>query len=309
MFHFFTLGVGLFAGEPHSWRGPSTTFTIDDFVGPERGLAAQAAGLPYLKGGICEVGGGLTLLAEAQIYASLPNTWGKALKNLLRQSAFRAHLAGLSMVGEDLAQEANVVDLDPKMRDVHGLPVPRITYSAHRHELAASAFYGPKLQAICQAAPGAVASGTLPVGVLEQETGGFGSPLAGPASTAHIMGTARMGDDPARSVTDPWGRLHDVENVYVGDGSVFVSAGGFNPTLTIMALSLRMARHLSGAAPAEVAPPHVAPAHLPATGSSDVLGPAGVAAVATGLALRASGARDRATSARWPDPPGAAAPR
>src|SRR5438270_2139463 len=73
MFHFFTLGIGLFAGEPHSWRGPSTTHTIDDFVGPERGAAAQAAGLPYLKGGICEVGGGLTLLAEAQIYSAFPN--------------------------------------------------------------------------------------------------------------------------------------------------------------------------------------------------------------------------------------------
>src|SRR5205823_14991221 len=97
-----------------------------------------------------------------------PNTSGKILKNLLRQSIFRAHLAGLSMVGEDMPQEANVVDLDPKVRDVHGLPVPRITYSAHRHELAASAFYGPKLQAICQAAPGAVASGTVPIGVLSR---------------------------------------------------------------------------------------------------------------------------------------------
>jgi gluconate 2-dehydrogenase alpha chain len=288
MFHFFTLGIGLFGGEPHSWRGPSTTFTIDDFVGPERGPAAQAVGLPYLKGGICEVGGGLTLLAEAQIYASLPNTWGKVLKNLLRQSIFRAHLAGLSMVGEDMPQQANVVDLDPKLRDVHGLPVPRITYSAHRHEFAASAFYGPKLQAICQAAPGAVASGTVPVGVLSEETGGFGSPLAGPASTAHIMGTARMGDDPARSVTDPWGRLHDADNVYVGDGSVFVSAGGFNPTLTIMALSLRMARHLTGSSSPKpaAAPAAVAPAGLAATGGSAAVATVGAAAAAAGLTLR-----------------------
>src|SRR5438270_2558558 len=305
MFHFFTLGVGLFAGEPHSWRGPSTTFTIDDFVGPERGPAAQAAGLPYLKGGICEVGGGLTLLAEAQIYASLPNTWGKVLKNLLRQSIFRAHLAGLSMVGEDMPQEANVVDLDPKVRDVHGLPVPRITYSVHRHELAASAFYGPKLQAICQAAPGAVASGTVPVGVLEQETGGFGSPLAGPASTAHIMGTARMGDDPARSVVDPWGRMHELENVYVADGSVVASAGGFNPTLTIMALSLRMARHLAGS-PCTASPApstRAAPARLAATGGSSAVEAAGAAALATGVALgsvrrRVQGSEDGKREAR-----------
>jgi choline dehydrogenase-like flavoprotein len=59
------------------------------------------------------------------------------------------------------------------------------------------------------------------------------------------MGTARMGHDPRTSVTDRFGRLHDVPNVFAGDGSVFVSSGGFNPTLTIMALSLRMAEHVA----------------------------------------------------------------
>ena len=60
------------------------------------------------------------------------------------------------------------------------------------------------------------------------------------------MGTARMGDDASSSVVDSWGRVHDLDNVYLADGSVFVSSGGFNPTLTIMALSLRMACHLAG---------------------------------------------------------------
>jgi choline dehydrogenase-like flavoprotein len=288
MFHFFTLGVGLFSDEPHAWRGPASTTTIDDFVGPDRGSAAQAAGLPYLKGGICEVGGGLTLLAEAAIYSSLPGTWGALLKNLMRSSPFRAHLTALSMVGEDMPQLANRVDLDPKLRDVHGLPIPRITYSAHRHEIAASLFYGPKLQAVCAASPGHVASGVVPIGVLVEQSGGFGSPLAGPASTAHIMGTARMGDDPATSVVDGFGRLHDLDNVYVADGSVFTSAGGFNPTVTIMALALRMARHLSGSStgpPAATTPASAAPGRLAATGGSDVLAGAGAAALTTGLAL------------------------
>ena len=53
-----------------------------------------------------------------------------------------------------------------------------------------------------------------------------------------------MGEDPRRSVADPWGRLHELDNVHVADGSVFVSSGGFNPTLTIMALALRTARHV-----------------------------------------------------------------
>ena len=56
-----------------------------------------------------------------------------------------------------------------------------------------------------------------------------------------------MGNDARTSVTDRFGRLHELDNVYVGDGSVFTSSGGFNPTLTIMALSLRMAEHVAGA--------------------------------------------------------------
>ena len=68
----------------------------------------------------------------------------------------------------------------------------------------------------------------------------------GPFGTAHVLGTARMGDDLRESVTDAYGRLHDVPNVIVADGSVFASSGGANPTLTIMALALRAARQLSG---------------------------------------------------------------
>jgi choline dehydrogenase-like flavoprotein len=246
MFHFFTLGVGFFADDLHGWRGPNTTFTVDDFVGPYTGPEAKSAGLPYFKGGICETGGTLLLLQEAQLYAAAPNGWGVAHKNLMRQSPFRRHISGMSMVGEDMPQEANRVDLDPKIRDVYGYPVPRVTRSPHKFELAASAYYGPKLAAICQAAPGALSGQVLPVGTVA-ESGGPGSDLAaGPASTAHIMGTARMGDDPRRSVVDAFGRAHEIDNLFLADGSVFVSAGGMNPSLTIMALSLRMAQHIAG---------------------------------------------------------------
>jgi choline dehydrogenase-like flavoprotein len=246
MFHFFTLGIAFFADDLHAWRGPNTTFTIDDFVGPYTGPEAKSAGLPYIKGGICETGGTLLLLQEAQLYAAFPNTWGKAHKDLMRNSPFRAHLAGMSMVGEDMPQEANRVDLDPQIRDVYGFPVPRITRSQHKFELTASAYYGPKLAAICQAAPGALSGQTIPVGTIAGLGGPIGSAAAGPASTAHVMGTARMGGDPRRSVVDAFGRAHEVENLFLGDGSVFVSAGGFNPSVTIMALSLRMARHIAG---------------------------------------------------------------
>jgi choline dehydrogenase-like flavoprotein len=60
-------------------------------------------------------------------------------------------------------------------------------------------------------------------------------------TSSHLMGTARMGDDPAASVVDRWGRAHDVPNLYVVDSSVFVTAGGVNPGPTIAALAKRTA--------------------------------------------------------------------
>ena len=132
MFHHFTFGAALFSEDVHAWMCPSTTFTIDDFVGPERGAAARAVGLPYLKGGISEVGAGVTLLQEARIYATLPNSFGVRHKELMRTLALREHLAGILLIGEDLPQLGNRVDLDPKVKDFHGRPVPRITYGPHR---------------------------------------------------------------------------------------------------------------------------------------------------------------------------------
>ena len=60
----------------------------------------------------------------------------------------------------------------------------------------------------------------------------------------HLMGTARMGTDPSDSVVDPFCRSHDVPNLYVVDGSTFVTSGAVNPTATICALALRCAEHI-----------------------------------------------------------------
>ena len=57
----------------------------------------------------------------------------------------------------------------------------------------------------------------------------------------HLLGTARMGRDPERSVVNEWGRSHDVRNLFIVDGSVFVTSGGVNPTTTIQAVALYIA--------------------------------------------------------------------
>jgi choline dehydrogenase-like flavoprotein len=68
-------------------------------------------------------------------------------------------------------------------------------------------------------------------------------PIARDAS--HHMGTTRMGIDPSTSVVDADCRVHGIENLFVAGSSVFATAGYANPTLTIVALALRLGDHLS----------------------------------------------------------------
>ena len=66
-----------------------------------------------------------------------------------------------------------------------------------------------------------------------------------PGTSIHELGTCRMGDDPRTSVLNKWNQSHDIKNLFVVDGSSFVSGGWQNPTMTILALSMRASEHLS----------------------------------------------------------------
>jgi choline dehydrogenase-like flavoprotein len=239
MFHHLTSVAALFEAPVHAWRGPTTTHTLDDLIGPFDGARAGAPELPYVKGGVVELGAGVQLLEEAKAYARA-GLRGKALKAALRGVALRDHVASMTMIGEDLPQRENRVDLDPEVRDFHGVPVPRVSYSPHRFERAAAAFASQRLGELVQATGGAWLA--TPTDAGDEPRPGATWEGQGPFGTAHILGTARMGNDPRTSVTDPFGRLHQVPNVVVTDGSVFPTSGGANPTLTIMALALRAAR-------------------------------------------------------------------
>lgn len=183
------------------------------------------------------------VLDEANTYRSILATvsphqpFGVAFKQLMRSSILRNRLVGISMMGEDLPYRTNTVDLDPSVRDLRGQPVARITYQPGRYELAAQRFYLPRLAQILRLAGAhtvtAVSSAASP------ET-----PIAANAvpSTQHVMGGLRMGDDPSTSSTDSTGRYHQLDNLFVADGSVFPTSGAHNPTLTIMATALRNSR-------------------------------------------------------------------
>ena len=60
----------------------------------------------------------------------------------------------------------------------------------------------------------------------------------------HQLGTARMGKDPSNSVVNEWGRSHDVRNLFIVDGSIFVTSAACNPCSTIQALALFIADNI-----------------------------------------------------------------
>lgn len=232
MFHYFTLGAALYLRDIHSLRAQSTTVQVDDLVGPFTGPAVRALGVPYIKGGLIQVGGAAPLLQEAYQLAGFGLPPGAVHKTLMQLGLVRSRLAAVQFIGEDLPQASNRVDLDPDVRDWRGLPAPRVTWAPHAHERASATYTAPLLLAMLQASPGATGAIVLPDPLLSDS----------PTLSAHHGGTARFGDDPEASVCDRYGRLHDCDNVHVVDGSLFPTFPGFNPTLTILANSLRIAR-------------------------------------------------------------------
>lgn len=237
MVHFQTIVAGTMPFPLHGQRGRSVTMVHDDaIVGDERSrAAAKEAGLPWLRGGLVEHGAGALPIVESQVYP-----WGREHVRLVADSPLRERLAAFIMQGEDLPYATNRVDLDPTVRDVRGLPVARVTYRGGRHELAASAHHGPRLEAILKEMGATWTMITTSPGV------GYTGHQTQVPESRHVMGTTRMGEDPATSVVDRFGRVHGLDNVVVADSSVFVTSAGYGPTLTLVALAARAAAAMAG---------------------------------------------------------------
>jgi len=247
-FHHQTFTVGIFPehGFPHGTggeRGRCVTHLHDDLLVDTADLrrAAAAAGLPWVRGGVVEHGAGNMPVEEAVTYGP-----GRHHLSSMRDSALRRRMWVFTMQGEDLPQAVNRVDLDPSVCDVWGAPSGRVTYAPHRHELVASAYAVPLHEGIMRdaGAEAAFSAASPPQGELDLHA--TANPLGIAPASRHVMGTTRMGADPARSVVSPEQRLWDVDNVVVGDSSVFVTSTGYNPTLTLAALAHRAATLLVG---------------------------------------------------------------
>ena len=134
----------------------------------------------------------------------------------------------LAVISEDLPEEHNMVDLDPKLTDSNGIPAPRVTYKVSQNTRKLLD-HGIRNAEKVLVAAGAHRVEATPV----HRSGGW-----------HLMGTARMGTDPATSVVDGNCQAHDADNLFIIDGSVFVTSAAVNPTPTIQAIALRAAEYI-----------------------------------------------------------------
>ncbi|MEG6616674.1 GMC family oxidoreductase [Peptococcaceae bacterium 1198_IL3148] len=161
-------------------------------------------------------------VAMASGLANHANIWGKRLRDIMLNYN---HYARVTVVGEVLPNLDNAVTLSDE-KDEYGLPRAQVNFSYGENDNKLIAHAVDKCQQILEAV-------------------GCTDPIIVP-DTAHLLGGCRMGNDPAKSVVNGFCQSHDIPNLYICDGSVFVTSGGGNPTETIMAIAARTADHIVG---------------------------------------------------------------
>lgn len=217
MVHASHIAYGRFAELVYQYKGPPTLALSQDFYETD-------AGRDFARGFTIEPIGPFPAAFARQAAAGL-GLWGAELRELMLDYN---HFAGWGLVGECLPRDDNRVTLDPDERDADGRPVARVTFGWGENDRRLIAYGLGRLHEILTAAG---AETTWDV-----------------EDTAHLLGGCRMGDDPATSVVDGWCRSWDVPNLFICDGSVFVTSSAANPSLSIQAIARRTAAHVIRAA-------------------------------------------------------------
>lgn len=218
MLHPYALVTGIFEEPLGGYKGPTGCSIIcQEFyeTDPARG---------FLRGYSFEMLRGMGPVATALWGMSnrrLP--WGAGHHEAYAEIWDR--IAGMVVICEDLPEAHNRVTLDPDLVDADGIPAPKIHYTLSDNSRRMLDHAVARGAEVLEAAGAKETRSEAPLGV----------------AGWHLMGTGRMGTDPARSVVNEWGRSHDVKNLFIVDGSVFVTAGGVNPTNTIQAWALYVA--------------------------------------------------------------------
>jgi gluconate 2-dehydrogenase alpha chain len=213
----------------NNYMGPSAQkHTVDDYNADN----FDHSGLGFIRGAQLSVGtpnleGGPIAASTSPTPPGIP-MWGAAYRDFIAD--FYTRHAAMVAQTENLPYADQTIDLDPNVRDAWGLPAPRVTYDWRRPaERARVEFVQKKLAEIGQAM-GAYLVWSPPA-----------SPQGAPG--AHHEGGTRMGGDPKDSVVNKYGQTWDHPNLFLIGSSTFPTMGaGFNPTLTIQALTYMTAQ-------------------------------------------------------------------
>jgi len=219
-----SLSQAIFDEPLNEYKSVQVTRIVHDFYehDPKRGF--------YGGGGIdarAFIQATPVLFSETGLPPGSPR-WGKAHKDLLRHT-FTRRMAVLTS-STSLPLESNNVTLDPELKDAAGRPAMRITYQDSENDMALMRFMQDRAVEILEAAEARTV---------------WRDPVVSETVFAHLLGTCRMGADPAASVVDPWHRSHEVPNLFICDGSSMVTSGRGQPTMTIQALAFRAAEHIA----------------------------------------------------------------
>ena len=218
--HVYAGALGQFSDEIEDNNGPGVSIATCDFN----------HGNPKIIGG--------AMLANEFIKlpiifwrGSLPpdlQRWGGINKEYMRHAFNRT--AQVQGPVQEIPNPQARVQVDARVVDGFGIPVARLSGITHPESIRTAHFMRAKAEEWLRV------SGAQKVWSYPNRPRLSGG--------QHQAGTCRMGNDPTTSVTDQWGRVHDQENLYIIDGSLHVTNGGFNPVLTIMALAFRCTEHL-----------------------------------------------------------------
>jgi len=213
MEHLSVFAHGVFPERLDPWRGVPTGGIIQDFY-------ATKSTNNFVRGWTTSVEneGQWPLATALRI-----DGWG--MQHKTRMKEIFGHVVGIASDGEQLPSESNQITLDFSVKDDHSLPVPHIINRWGTNDAAIIAAMAKSHAELLEA------SGATEISVQPCVAGG----------SSHYLGTCRMGTNPNTSVVDPWCRTHDVPNLFIGDGSVFVTGAAVNPALTISAIAARTA--------------------------------------------------------------------
>jgi choline dehydrogenase-like flavoprotein len=217
---------GLFEHEINGWKGAVVGRVVWDTFELPQSLGIYGGGGFDFRCGFTPLAGGATWPGEP--------TWGGAWKKRARDY-FTKRLAVYGHLSS-LPTPNNRMDLDPKAKDAWGLPAPRLTFTGHPNDFKLGDWFGKRGEELLNAA------GALSI------AGSYGGPDGG---GPHLLGTCRMGNDPRTSVVNADHRAHDVPNLFIVDGSNFVTSGRGQPTMTIQALAFRAADRITALAKAK----------------------------------------------------------